>query len=88
MKHTRNILLGSLLVVAAQLAGSGCVGYVGDGGGGGVVYGPDVWVGGGGWVDGGGRGWYGRSSGGYVHPDAGHAAVSHSASAPARGDRH
>ncbi len=77
MKHTRNILLGSFLVVAALLAGSGCAGYVSDGGGGAVVYGPDVWVGGGGWIDGGGRGWYGRGSGGYVHPDRGHAPAAH-----------
>jgi hypothetical protein len=80
MKHTRNIFLGSFLVVAALMAGSGCVGYA-DEGGGAVVYGPDVWVSGGGWIDGGGRGWYGRHDGGYAHPDRGHAA-------PARADGH
>jgi len=71
MKHTRKILLSSLLVIAAQFAATGCVGYVGGGGGGGVVYGPDIWVHDGGWVDGGGRGWYGGHSGAYVHPGGG-----------------
>ncbi len=62
MKHTRKILLSFLFVVAAQLVGGGCVGYVGGGGyGGGPWFHDDVWV------DGGGRGWYGNG-GGYVHP--------------------
>jgi hypothetical protein len=68
MKHTRSILLGFLFVIAAQVAGTGCVGYVG---GGGVAYGPDVWVHDDAWVDGGGRGWYG-GGGGYVHPGGWH----------------
>jgi hypothetical protein len=79
MKHTRHILLGIAILAAAQLAGSGCAGYVG--GGGGVVYGPDVWVGEGGWLDGGGRGWYGSHPGAYAHPDRGHAPAAHAAPA-------
>jgi hypothetical protein len=63
MKHTRKILLGILMVVGLQFAGSGCVGYAG---GGGVYYGGDVWVHDDAWIDGGGRGWYGGHA--YVHP--------------------
>jgi hypothetical protein len=62
MKHTRKILFGCLVAIALNFAMSGCVGYVGDrGGGGGVWFHDDVWV------DGGGRGWYGGGRG-YVHP--------------------
>jgi len=63
MKHTRSILLLSLLVMAMPLAWSGCVGVVGGGGyydSGGVWIHDDVWV------DGGGRGWYGHG-GDYGH---------------------
>jgi hypothetical protein len=66
MKHTRKILLSSLMVIGMTFVFNGCVGYVGDGpayGGGGVWFHDDVWV------DGGGRGWYGDHGGnGYVHP--------------------
>jgi len=66
MKHTRKILLLSLMVIALPLAWTGCIGYVGGGGGG--YYGSGgVWIHDDVWVDGGGRGWYGRG-GGYVHP--------------------
>jgi len=64
MRHTRKILLGLVMVIGLQFAGSGCVGYV-DGGG--VYYGPDVWVHDDVWIDGGGRGWYDHDRG-YVHP--------------------
>lgn len=70
MKHTRSILLGSLAAIIVQIAATGCVGYVGDGGGGAVVYGPDIWVHDDVWIDGGGRGWYGHDHG-YVHPGGG-----------------
>jgi hypothetical protein len=66
MKASHKLLLGLLIVLGAQLAGSGCVGYVGGGGGGG-----DVWVHDDVWVDGGGRGWYGHGGAGYVHPGGG-----------------
>ena len=33
MKHTRSILLFSLMIMAMPLAWTGCVGYVGGGGG-------------------------------------------------------
>jgi hypothetical protein len=68
MKHTRKILIGYLVLVGMQFAISGCVA---EAGGGGVVYGPDVWVHDDVWVDGGGRGWFGGHSGGYVHPGGG-----------------
>jgi hypothetical protein len=72
MKHARRILLGSLFVMVVQIVATGCVGYVGDGGGGGVVYGPSVWVHDDVWIDGGGRGWYGdHNDHAYVHPDRG-----------------
>lgn len=65
MKHTRPTLLCLLMVFSVPLAWTGCVGYVGGGGGyydsGGVWIHDDVWI------DGGGRGWYGHG-GGYVHP--------------------
>jgi len=69
MKPIHKILLGFLIILGAHLAGSGCVGYAGDGGGGGY-YSGDVWVHDDAWVDGGGRGWYGHG-GGYVHPGGG-----------------
>jgi hypothetical protein len=67
MKHTRHILLFSLILIGMPFAWNGCVGYVGDGGGGyesgGVWFHDDVWV------DGGGRGWYGGHGGdAYAHP--------------------
>jgi hypothetical protein len=68
MKHTRKIILGYLVLVGMQFVGAGCVAEVG---GGGVAYGPDIWVHDDVWVDGGGRGWYGGHSGGYVHPGGG-----------------
>lgn len=68
MKHARKILLGYLLVAGIEFIGAGCVAEVGDGGG--VVYGPDVWVHDDVWLNGGGRGWYG-GHGGYVHPGGG-----------------
>jgi hypothetical protein len=67
MKHTRKILLFSLMMIGMPFVWNGCVGYVGDGpayGGGGVWFHDDVWV------DGGGRGAYGHG-GGYVHPGGG-----------------
>jgi hypothetical protein len=66
MKHTRKILLFSLMLIGMSFAWNGCIGVVGDGGGyggGGVWFHDDAWV------DGGGRGWYGGHGGGaYVHP--------------------
>ena len=82
MKHTRSILICCLMVIAMPLAWTGCVGYVGARGGG-YYGGGDVWVHDDVWVDGGGRGWYGRHDGaGYVHPSGGggHPAPSHAAS--------
>lgn len=65
MKRTRRLLLLALVLAAMPFAWSGCVGYVGGGGdyySGGVWFHDDVWV------DGGGRGWYGRHDGAYIHP--------------------
>jgi len=60
MKHSRLVLLGSLLLIGLQLAGTGCV-VPGRGG-----FRNEVWL------DGGGRGWYGGHGGGaYVHPGGG-----------------
>ncbi len=72
MKHTRKILLLSLMLVGMPFVWNGCVGYVGGGGGGGY-YGPrGVWFQDDVWVDGGGRGWYGgHGGGGGVHPGGG-----------------
>jgi predicted enzyme related to lactoylglutathione lyase len=72
MKHTRKILLLSLMLVGMPFVWNGCVGYVGGGGGGGY-YGPSgVWFQDDVWVDGGGRGWYGgHGGGGGVHPGGG-----------------
>jgi hypothetical protein len=81
MKHTRSLFLGTMAIMAAQWAGSGCAVGVGDGGGYGVAYGPDVWVHDDVWLNGGGRGWYGRNDGAYVHPDRGHPAASRPAPA-------
>jgi hypothetical protein len=71
MKSTHKFLIGSLILVGLQFAWFGCVG-LGGGGGGVVVYGDGPsWFGGGGWLDGGGRGSYGDRGGGrssYVHP--------------------
>jgi hypothetical protein len=65
MKHTRSILLCCLMVIVVPLAWTGCVGVVGGGG----YYSPGgVWIHDDVWIDGGGRGWYGRGGGGYVHP--------------------
>jgi len=72
MKPIRKTLLGSLLLVGLQFAWTGCLGP-GGGGSGGVIYGDGPWLNDDGWLDGGGRGWYGRNSGGgaYVHPSGG-----------------
>jgi len=72
MKHLRKVLLGSLFAIAMPFAWTGCVGYAGDAGV--VVYGGGgPWFHDGGWVDGGGRGWYGGHGGdAYVHPGGGH----------------
>jgi CspA family cold shock protein len=70
MKIPRNVILGSLVVTALQLAQTGCVGP----GGGGVEYGGGPWIDNETVVTGGGRGWFGggdRGGGGYVHPSAG-----------------
>jgi hypothetical protein len=64
MKHTRKILLSTLILIGLQFGLTACVG---PGGGGAVVYGGGPWFGDGVWIDGGGRGWYGNG-GGYVHP--------------------
>jgi len=68
MKTLRKILLGSLLLIGLQLAWTGCI--VPGGGTGGVIYGGNPWFRDDGWLDGGGRGWYGGNGGGgaYVHP--------------------
>lgn len=72
MKNLRKILLASLILAGLPLAWTGCVGYVGDGGGGAVVYGGGPWFGDGVWVDGGGRGSYGgHDRDAYVHPSGG-----------------
>jgi hypothetical protein len=74
MKSIRKFLVGSLMLIGLPFVWYGCVGP--GGGGSVVVYGDGPsWFGGGGWLDGGGRGSYadrggaGRSS--YVHPSAG-----------------
>jgi len=73
MKHTNKLLFATLLLIGGLQLGTltGCVGYVGDGGGGGVYYGGGPWIGGD-VIVGGGRGWYGHGGGGgYAHPGGG-----------------
>jgi hypothetical protein len=65
MKRALRILILTLALGGTPLAWNGCVGYVGGGGG---YYSGDVWFHDDVWVDGGGRGWYGRRDGGYIHP--------------------
>jgi hypothetical protein len=72
MKHTKNWFFALLILVGGLQLGTltGCVGYVGDPGGG-VYYGGGPWFGGD-VIVGGGRGWYGHGGGGYAHPGGFH----------------
>jgi hypothetical protein len=69
MKSFNKIFISSFTIMCLTLAWTGCVGV---GVSGEVGYGGGPWFHDDGWLDGGGRGWYGGHGGGaYVHPSGG-----------------